>query len=140
MTGRFGHALAWATVARPFVTPAAAAEALAAAATWKPDGPDDPDEFRTMVRTTLHWFGQQHPGRAVEIRVPPVSAVQAIAGLRHTRGTPPNVVEMTPATWLLLITGRLRFPAAVADGLVRASGTRADLAEFLPIPLPGSDA
>ena len=130
------HALAWATVARPFVTPTAAADALAVAAGWKPDGPDDPDEFRSMVRTTLHWFGQQHPGRAVEIRVPPVSAVQAVEGLRHTRGTPPNVVEMAPATWLLLITGRLRFPAAVADGLVRASGTRADLAEFLPIPLP----
>ena len=112
---------------------AEAADALAAAAVWKPDGPDDPDEFKAMVKTTLYWFAQQNPGRSVEVRVTPVAAVQAIAGPRHTRGTPPNVVEMEPAAWLLLITGRLRWAAAVADGVVRASGTRADLSAHLPL-------
>jgi hypothetical protein len=91
------------------------------------------DSLKDVVRTTLYWLAQQHPGRSVEIRVPPFAAVQAIEGLRHTRGTPPNVVETDPAGWLELVTGRLTFAAAVADGRVRASGTRADLTDYLPL-------
>jgi hypothetical protein len=56
-----------------------------------------------------------------------------VAGPRHTRGTPPNVVETDPATWILLATGRLAWADAVADGRVRASGPRADLSEYLPL-------
>ena len=88
---------------------------------------------RAMVRTTLRWLAQEHPGKSVEIRVPPHSAVQAIEGLRHTRGTPPNVIETDAATWLALVTGELTFAQAVADGRVHASGTRADLSELLPL-------
>ncbi|MEJ7649319.1 MAG: sterol carrier family protein [Nakamurella sp.] len=88
---------------------------------------------RSMVRTTLRWLAQEHPGRSVEIRVPPHSAVQAIEGLRHTRGTPPNVIEMDAATWLELVIGELGFAEAVAAGRVHASGTRADLSELLPL-------
>lgn len=113
-----------------------AARVLADAAVWRPDGPADPDRMREMVRVSLSWLAQQQPGRAVEIRVPPIAAVQAVEGVRHTRGTPPNVVEMAPRTWLLLITGRLSWPSAVADGLIRASGTRADLSAFLPLVGP----
>ena len=65
--------------------------------------------------------------------VPPFVAVQAVAGPRHTRGTPPNVVETDPVTWLRLATGRLAFTDAVAAGAVRASGTRADLTDQLPL-------
>lgn len=86
-----------------------------------------------MVRTTLRWLAQEHPGRSVEIRVPPHSAVQAIEGLRHTRGTPPNVIETDADTWLSLVTGELGFAQAVADGRVHASGTRADLSALLPL-------
>jgi len=75
----------------------------------------------------------QAPGRSVEVRVPPFVAVQAIDGPRHTRGTPPNVVETDPLTWLRLATGRLAFADAVATGTVRASGTRADLTRYLPV-------
>lgn len=113
-----------------------AAQALADAAVWQPDGSGDPDHLRGMVRTSLIWLAQQQPGRSVEIRIPPIAAVQALAGIRHTRGTPPNVVEMQAATWLLLITGRLRWAQAVADGSVRASGTRADLEPFFPLQIP----
>jgi hypothetical protein len=67
------------------------------------------------------------------VRVPPFVAVQAIAGPRHTRGTPPNVVETDPLTWLRLASGRVSFATAVADGAVRASGTRADLSAYLPV-------
>ena len=65
--------------------------------------------------------------------MPPFVAVQAIEGPRHTRGTPPNVVETDPITWLRLATGRFAFADAVAAGLVRASGSRADLADQLPL-------
>jgi uncharacterized protein (TIGR03083 family) len=73
------------------------------------------------------------PGRSVEVRITPFAAVQAIAGPPHKRGTPPNVVETDPVTWLRLATGRLPFRDAVSDGRVRASGTRADLSAYLPL-------
>lgn len=87
----------------------------------------------TAVRYTLGIFERAHPGRSVEVRVPPAGAVQAIEGPRHTRGTPPNVVEMTPETWLRLATGRIEWTQARAEGHVLASGTRADLTAYLPI-------
>lgn len=84
------------------------------------------------VRASLRWLAQQNPGKAVEIRVPPFAAVQAIGGLSHTRGTPPNVVETDPATWLGLVQGTVTWVDALADGRVTASGTRADLSPLLP--------
>jgi len=118
-------------VPRRSVTRQEAAAAVQAARS----SPDtlDADASKEAVRATLHWLAQQHPGRSVEIRVPPYAAVQAIEGIRHTRGTPPNVVETDATTWLALVAGRLTFAAAVGGGLVRASGTRADLGEFLPL-------
>ena len=85
------------------------------------------------VRTLAELLPAQAPGRSVELRVPPFVAVQAIAGPRHTRGTPPNVVEVDPVAWLRLAAGRLGFAEAVATGRVRASGTRADLSAHLPL-------
>ena len=87
----------------------------------------------TAVRLAAEILAAQAPGRSVEVRVPPFIAVQAIPGPRHTRGTPPNVVETEPITWLRLATGRADFAAAVESGAVRASGTRADLTPFLPV-------
>ena len=75
----------------------------------------------------------RHPGRSVEVRVPPYVAVQCIAGPRHTRGTPPNVVETDPITWLRLCTGRVAWLEAVYAGQVHASGARADLSAVLPL-------
>ena len=73
------------------------------------------------------------PGRSVEVRAPPFAVVQAIEGPRHTRGTPPNVVEADAVTFLRLATGRLGWSQAVAAGQVRASENRADLSEQLPL-------
>lgn len=87
----------------------------------------------SAVRLSLRTLEQTSPGRSVEVRVPPFAAIQCVAGPRHTRGTPPNVVETDPRTWLELATGRLTWPDAVADGRVTASGTRADLSAFLPV-------
>ena len=85
------------------------------------------------VKTTARWLAQQVPGRSVELRVPPHVAVQCVPGPRHTRGTPPNVVETDAATWLWLATGDLTWDAAVAAGVVAASGNRADLSPHLPL-------
>lgn len=85
------------------------------------------------VRALAEILAAEAPGHSVEVRVPPFVAVQAIAGPRHTRGTPPNVVETDPLTWLRLATGRVSFADALAAGDVRASGTRADLTDYLPV-------
>jgi uncharacterized SCP-like protein len=85
------------------------------------------------VRTSARWLAQQVPGRSVELRVPPHVAVQLVPGPRHTRGTPPNVVETDAATWLRLATGATTWADAVAGGVVSASGNRADLSEHLPL-------
>ncbi len=85
------------------------------------------------VRGAAGLLPARYPGRSVEVRVPPFTAVQCIEGPRHTRGTPPNVVETDPLTFLRLATGRLGWAEAVADGSVRASGNRADLSEQLPL-------
>jgi uncharacterized protein (TIGR03083 family) len=87
----------------------------------------------SATRTLATVLAARAPGRSVELRVPPFVAVQAIAGPRHTRGTPANVVETDPLTWLRLATGRTRFADEVAAGAVRASGLRADLSPHLPL-------
>lgn len=89
------------------------------------------------VRYTLEELGLQAPGRTVEVRVPPFGAVQCVAGPVHTRGTPPNVVEMDAPTWLALCTGQDTWSGVVNRGELRASGQRADVSSYLPIvPIP----
>ncbi|WP_375481946.1 sterol carrier family protein [uncultured Jatrophihabitans sp.] len=85
------------------------------------------------VRLLAEMLAESVPGRSVEVRVPPFVAVQAVPGPRHTRGTPPNVMETDGLTWLRIATGRRVFAEAVADGSVRASGNRADLTDHLPL-------
>ena len=91
------------------------------------------DAVATAVRYLLQLLAEQAPGNTVEVRVPPFGAVQAIEGPRHTRGTPPNVIETDAPTWLALATGAESWGAALAAGRVAASGSRADLAGHLPI-------
>jgi len=85
------------------------------------------------VRLSLRTLEQVAPGRSVEVRVPPFAAVQCVPGPKHTRGTPPNVVETDARTWLELATGRLTWDDAMADAKVSASGSRADLSALLPV-------
>ncbi|MEV6981651.1 sterol carrier family protein [Sphaerisporangium sp. NPDC051017] len=91
------------------------------------------DIARLTVRHLLERLAERAPGRTVEVRVPPYAAVQCVPGPRHTRGTPPNVVETDPRTWLELATGRVTWEDAMDAGKISASGTRADLSEFLPL-------
>jgi hypothetical protein len=117
-------------VARSVDDPAAVASAVAAL-----ESGETPDSttLRQASRHLLGVLSRTLPGRSVEVRVPPFGAVQCIEGPRHTRGTPPNVVETDPLTWVQLATGHLAWDDAVRDGRVSASGSRADLAEYLPL-------
>ena len=96
-------------------------------------GASDRQATATAVRFLLEELAERAPGNSVEVRVPPFGATQCVAGPRHTRGTPPNVIEMTPDTWIALATGGLEWEATPADGRVAASGTRANLDGLLPL-------
>jgi hypothetical protein len=105
---------------------AAALRALAAE-------PPEPADLRDATRFLLEELAARSPGRSVEVRVPPYGAVQCVTGPRHTRGTPPNVVETDPRTWLALAAGRESWAQALGAGRLRASGERADLSSYLPL-------
>jgi hypothetical protein len=109
------------------------AQGAAALAAWRADPAPDRTTTATAVRWTLELLAAQAPGGTVEVRVPPYGVVQCIAGPRHTRGTPPNVVETDAGTWLRLAIGELSWAQAAGSGAVRASGNRADLAAYLPV-------
>ncbi len=124
--------------------PAKTRTAVAAVEDWlRDEGTSHPDRcaLGDAVRTTARTLAALAPGAAVELRVPPFVAVQCIAGPKHTRGNPPNVVETDPRTWLLLATGLLTVRDAVAAGTVHMSGSRAaEIAGALPVvELPGRD-
>lgn len=108
--------------------------ALAAVATAR-DAGEKParTDLATAVRYLLQLLIEKAPGNAVEMRVPPFGAVQVVEGPRHTRGTPPNVVETDPLTWIDLATGVLAWTDAASAGRLTASGTRADLTALLPL-------
>lgn len=108
--------------------------ALDAVATARASG-DKPARpaLATSVRYLLQLLDEKAPGNSVEVRVPPFGAVQVVQGPRHTRGTPPNVIETDAMTWIDLATGAERWADAVAAGRVQASGTRADLEGLLPL-------
>ena len=96
------------------------------------DREPDRAELRDAVRALLRALAQCAPGRSVELRVPPYGAIQCVAGPRHTRGTPPNVVETDPITFVKITTGVLGWADAVAQGKIVKSGIRADLSPYLP--------
>ena len=98
-------------------------------------GAGDPEraDLRLLTKHVLAVLESRAPGHSVEVRVPPYAAVQVIPGVRHTRGTPPAVVETDARTWIALATGELTWADAEEAGSVRASGERADLSAYLPL-------
>ena len=88
------------------------------------------------ARFLLELLADRAPGKAVEVRVPPYAAVQCVSGPRHTRGTPPNVLETDAVTWIGLATGGLTWAEADAAGRLSASGIRADISPYLPVYRP----
>ena len=85
------------------------------------------------VKATLALLVERNPGRAIEVRIPPYAAVQCGEGPTHTRGTPPNVIEMDADTWLALAHGETKWVDAMKTGKINASGARADLTDYLPL-------
>lgn len=120
--------------ARRRIDDASGREALAAWSAARDQGEQAPRPvIATAVRWSLEELAHRAPGGAVEVRVAPFGVAQCLAGSRHTRGTPPNVVEARADTWLALVTGALAWSDALVGGAVRASGTRADLSGVLPL-------
>lgn len=112
-------------------------EAVSAVADWLRDD-DVPAPDRTAVaaavRLTARTLAAAARGASVEVRIPPFVAVQCVSGPRHTRGTPPNVVEADPRTWLRVVTGLQTLDAAADDGSLRLSGSRAaEIAQWFPL-------
>ena len=99
----------------------------------RPPAEVDRPALRLVTQACADLMATRAPGRSLELRVPPYAAVQCVEGPRHTRGTPPNVVETDPLTWIRLAAGRLDWREAVTSGAVRASGERADLTGWLPL-------
>ncbi len=99
------------------------------------DGGQQPsrEELKAAVKESLAHLVEIAPGRAVEVRIPPFAAVQAVEGRSHRRGTPSAVVETDAVTWLSLVVGRLSWQDAVASGRLQASGERSDLSPLLPM-------
>ncbi|MBR8642463.1 maleylpyruvate isomerase family mycothiol-dependent enzyme [Streptomyces tuirus] len=97
------------------------------------DIPYDRQALAACTRLLADALAVKAPGASTEVRVPPYAVVQCVEGPRHTRGTPPNVVETDPLTWIRLATGRLAWAQALGDAHVTASGERADLSAYLPL-------
>src|SRR5882757_3490948 len=95
--------------------------------------PYDRQALAACTRLLADALAVKAPGASTEVRIPPYAVVQCVEGPRHTRGTPPNVVETDPLTWLRLATGRTEWKAALEDAKVSASGERADLGGLLPL-------
>ena len=93
-------------------------------------------DTKALVKHYLAVLEERAPGRSVEVRVPPYAAIQAVPGVRHTRGTPPAVIETDAETWLSVATGRTTWAEALASGKVSASGERTDLSAYLPLGGP----
>ena len=85
------------------------------------------------VLTTLELLAKKNPGKAIEVRIPPYAAIQCGQGPRHTRGTPPNVIEMSANTWLALASGSTTWADALHKGEIDASGSLSDLSAHLPL-------
>ncbi len=123
--------------ARERTDPAKTRQVVVALADWLHDETrpaPDRDALASAVRLTARTLAAVAPGASVEVRVPPFVAVQCVAGPKHTRGTPPNVVETDPRTWLLLATGLVRLADAQATGVLRMSGSRAsEIDHWLPL-------
>src|SRR3954463_8045577 len=112
--------------------PVDATVAAAALARFR-DGTYDQADLRLLTKHLLALLVAKAPGGAVEVRVPPYAVAQCLAGTRHTRGTPPAVVEMDAVTWIGLAVGDLDWSEAVRDARLVASGERSDLGHVLPV-------
>lgn len=97
------------------------------------------EDTALSVRYLLQVLSDAAPGNTLEVRVPPFGAVQCVEGPRHTRGTPPNVIELNADTWIALATGALDWSSALANHRVAASGSRANLDGLLPLEWNGRE-
>jgi len=91
------------------------------------------EDFKAAVRYLLEELSFLRPGRSVEVRVPPLGAVQCVEGLTHRRGTPPNTVELNSTDWFALAVGEVTLDELATSGRALLSGTRSDISDVFPI-------
>jgi hypothetical protein len=91
------------------------------------------EKLKNAVKFSLQQLHNKIPGKSVELRIPPISAISIIEGKDHKRGMPPAVIEMAPITWLKIALGELAWNQAIEQGLVIASGANTDLSAYLPM-------
>ena len=87
-------------------------------------------EVKSQVKKILNVVEQIAPGKLVELRIPPYSAIQCVEGGTHHRGTPPNVVEMAGETLINLVDDPAKWENFCNQGLISASGTSSDLSHL----------
>jgi hypothetical protein len=97
------------------------------------EGSSERTDIASAVRYLLQLVTDVAPGHTVELRVPPFGAIQCVEGPEHTRGTPPNVVEMDPATWIGIATGQRTWSESYNEGKISASGVRSDVSSLFPL-------
>jgi hypothetical protein len=95
---------------------------------------DLPQALPMATRYLLQEMQLQHPGGTIELRVPPYGAAQLVGGLSHRRGTPPNVVEIDPESFVDLALGKVSWEELDESGKLLASGARAlELRNLFPL-------
>ena len=92
----------------------------------------DPETLSEVIKY-LELLSKKAPGHSVEVRIPPYSAIQCVSGPVHKRGTPRAVIEMNSETFLKLSTGKLLWQDGINQGVIYASGERANLEVYFPL-------
>ena len=88
-------------------------------------------EIMSQVKEVLAKISKLAPGHAVELRIPPYSAIQCVEGPKHRRGTPPNVVEMSAEVLFEISSVHINWPDPLSEGRNSPSGERSDLSALV---------
>ena len=87
-------------------------------------------DMKSQVKHILKLVQALAPGRSVELRIPPYSAIQCVGGSTHRRGTPPNVVEMKAEILISLLESPDQWRQFCESGAILASGANSNLGEL----------
>lgn len=87
-------------------------------------------DIKSQVKHILKLVQALAPGRSVELRIPPYSAIQCVGGSTHRRGTPPNVVEMKAEILISLLKSPDQWQQFCESGAISASGANSNLSEL----------
>ena len=87
-------------------------------------------DIKSQVKHILKLVQALAPGRSVEVRIPPYSAIQCVGGSPHRRGTPPNVVEMKAEILISLLESPDQWKQFCEAGAISATGANSNSGEL----------